>query len=218
MEKIPQIAALEELIQLRRQQTVSFGRAAFAEEHTEEIRREAERLDQLLAAQTALEQVEAALLAFPPLPESVTQSPAPSSEDESKVEPNRRAGYVIDGKTVRRSTVITDEMAGKQVFLTGRGANGRGTWTGDSLIVLEGRIGRTIIHASMNSPARILRGQLATNGAIRVEGETFLVLADLQFKTSSAAAQFLLGRSANGRTEWKLESGETLGVLITKDD
>lgn len=60
---------------------------------------------------------------------------------------------------------------------------------------------------------RVLRSQLLEAGALVVEGDHLLLTQDYVFPSPSAAAALVLGRNANGRTEWKDATGRTLKEL-----
>lgn len=55
-----------------------------------------------------------------------------------------------------------------------------------------------------------LRQELIANGVLRRDGEHFLFTQDYVFSAPSTAAAVALGRSANGRVEWKDSNGRTL--------
>lgn len=55
-----------------------------------------------------------------------------------------------------------------------------------------------------------LRRDLLEQGVIVTEGDHFVFTQDQVFGSPSTAAGVVLGRSANGRTEWKSTSGRTL--------
>jgi hypothetical protein len=51
---------------------------------------------------------------------------------------------------------------------------------------------------------------LITNGVLKPDGEGFAFAQDYVFPSPSTAAGVILGRSSNGRTEWKTKDGKTL--------
>ncbi len=65
------------------------------------------------------------------------------------------------------------------------------------------------IHASM----RELRRALVDKGVLRVDGEVYRLAQDYTFASPSTAAGVMLGRTANGRIEWKDAKGRTLQVI-----
>lgn len=58
-----------------------------------------------------------------------------------------------------------------------------------------------------------LREELIGNGVLQREGDHFLYAQDYVFSSPSTAAAVVLGRSANGRIEWKDAGGRTLKEL-----
>lgn len=58
-----------------------------------------------------------------------------------------------------------------------------------------------------------LRQELIGNGVLQREGDHFLYAQDYVFSSPSTAAAVVLGRSANGRIEWKDAGGRTLKEL-----
>lgn len=58
-----------------------------------------------------------------------------------------------------------------------------------------------------------LRQELIGNGVLQRDGNHFLFAQDYVFSSPSTAAAVVLGRSANGRIEWKDASGSTLKAL-----
>jgi hypothetical protein len=58
-----------------------------------------------------------------------------------------------------------------------------------------------------------LRAQLLANGVMAEENDRLRFTQDYTFTSPSLAAQLVLGRSANGRVDWKDSSGKTLKEL-----
>jgi hypothetical protein len=104
---------------------------------------------------------------------------------------------------------------GAKLLLTGPNANGEGFESDEGFVVLAGAQARTETVESMPSWAVNLRDSLVDAGALlALDGESSLRLAtDYEFKSPSAAAAVLLGRSAAGPIEWKDQSGRTLKEL-----
>ena len=55
-----------------------------------------------------------------------------------------------------------------------------------------------------------MRLRLIQEEVIKKEQEKMIFTRDYLFSSPSAAAMIVLGRSANGRTEWKTVKGESL--------
>lgn len=62
-----------------------------------------------------------------------------------------------------------------------------------------------------------LRQELIANGVLEREGDHFRFAQDYVFPAPSTAAAVVLGRSANGRVEWKDGQGRTLKALQERE-
>jgi hypothetical protein len=104
---------------------------------------------------------------------------------------------------------------GAKLLLTGPNANGEGFESDEGFVVLAGARARSETVESMPGWAANLRDSLVDAGALLgLDDESSLRLAtDYEFKSPSAAAAVLLGRSAAGPIEWKDQSGRTLKKL-----
>ena len=91
-----------------------------------------------------------------------------------------------------------------------RGADGIGEPTSDGFVVFKGSkaAGSTVV--SMTSNFIKLRQKLIEEGVILDKGEFLEFPEDYIFSSPSTAASIILGRNANGLTEWKLKNGMTL--------
>ena len=63
---------------------------------------------------------------------------------------------------------------------------------------------------SIHSYVSDLRSELKSKGVLHEQGDTFQFSQDYLFKSPSTASSVILGRSSNGRTEWKDTKGRTL--------
>jgi hypothetical protein len=61
-----------------------------------------------------------------------------------------------------------------------------------------------------------IRQSLIEQGILIEDGEQLVLTQDYAFDSPSSAAGVLLGRAANGRTEWKNAHGETLKEIQTQ--
>lgn len=98
-----------------------------------------------------------------------------------------------------------------------RGAEGQGEPTSDGFVVLKSSkaAGSTVISMTQNFVT--LRQKLIDEGVIINKGEYFEFSEDYIFSSPSTAASIVLGRNANGLTEWKLSTGVTLKEFETND-
>ena len=91
------------------------------------------------------------------------------------------------------------------------GANGRGLYTQEGFVVLKGSVGRRENVPSMiGTPRERMRDRLLDSGVIRADGEKVVFERDHLFSSPSAAAIALMGRNANGWSDWKTKEGKTL--------
>lgn len=92
--------------------------------------------------------------------------------------------------------------------IAGRGASGKGypANDGDSFIVKKGTRISPDTAESLQATYRNMRDQLIQNNVIVNK----VFVDDYQFESPSAAAAVVLGRSANGRTEWTRLDGRTV--------
>ncbi len=95
-------------------------------------------------------------------------------------------------------------------YLEGLDAAGKGVDQSDGFLVLEGAKARVQAVPSMDTGYGLLRKQLVEQGAFLKEANWYRLAKDHLFSSPSAAAAALLGRNANGRTEWKDSDGVTL--------
>lgn len=91
-----------------------------------------------------------------------------------------------------------------------RGADGQGEPTSDGFVVLKGSKAAGSTVASMTSNFVVLRQRLIDEGVLVDKGEYLEFPDDYIFSSPSTAASIVLGRNANGLTEWKLKDGRTL--------
>ena len=91
-----------------------------------------------------------------------------------------------------------------------RGADAQGELSYDGFIVLKGSKIADSTVPSMPQGFKRLRDELIESGAINNSTGEYTLSEDYLFASPSTAAMIVLGRSANGLTEWKLKDGTTL--------
>ena len=91
-----------------------------------------------------------------------------------------------------------------------RNANGIGKTTSEGFVVFENSQVANPVTNSYPKPMQKLRNILIANGVIVKEQDKLILKQDYLFNSSSSAAMIIMGRSANGLTEWKMKSGKTL--------
>lgn len=98
----------------------------------------------------------------------------------------------------------------RELFLKAMGIDARGVDGSEGFVVRAGS--RAVKREVPSCQAHIveLRRLLVEQGVFSADGETYRMTQDYTFNSPSTAAGVLLGRSANGRVEWKDARGHTL--------
>lgn len=91
-----------------------------------------------------------------------------------------------------------------------RGANGIGKTTSEGFVVFESSQIADPMTNSYPETMQKLRDTLISESVIVKEQDKMILKLDYLFSSSSSAAMIIMGRSANGLTEWKMKSGKTL--------
>jgi len=112
--------------------------------------------------------------------------------------------------------VIAAKAAAEEVprlHLQGAQSSGYGRDTADGFIVEAGSIARPTETKSLPPFVRGIRAKLLTEGALAADAAGLKLTEDRAFSSPSTAAMVLLGRPANGRTEWSDSAGRTLKAI-----
>lgn len=88
-----------------------------------------------------------------------------------------------------------------------------GMETSDGFLVRAGSTAVKESNPGIHPYMEELRTALLSNGVLKAEEKHLLFQQDYVFSSPSTAAGVLLGRAANGRTEWKTPNGTTLKQL-----
>lgn len=91
-----------------------------------------------------------------------------------------------------------------------RGADGQGEPTSDGFVVFKNSKAAATIVNSMTSSLVTYRQKLIDEGVLNDKGEYLEFSDDFIFSSPSTAAVMVMGRNANGLTEWKNKVGKTL--------
>ncbi|QDU39196.1 GIY-YIG catalytic domain protein [Maioricimonas rarisocia] len=105
---------------------------------------------------------------------------------------------------------IVKSDAAAQFFLKGKEAEATGELVEDGFVVRAGAIGRKEITPSAEDVVKAARSKLLESGVLLEENGCLKLTQDFLFSSPSGAAETLLGRTANGWTEWKTAEGLTL--------
>ena len=108
---------------------------------------------------------------------------------------------------------MTIDAAEKPIFHLARGgSSGSGHRHDSGFLVFGGAAGRAEVVPSFETHNYMsLRNALLADGTLEVEGDRATLTRDYLFSSPSAAAGVLMGRAANGKTEWRHDTGVTLG-------
>ncbi|MDO9551373.1 GIY-YIG nuclease family protein [Rhodonellum sp.] len=112
-------------------------------------------------------------------------------------------------KTKQKQAIFTIKAA--------RGADGQGEPTSDGFVVFKGSKSAATTVNSMNPNYLITRQKLIDEGVLINKGEFFEFSEDYIFSSPSSAAVMIMGRNANGLTEWKQKDGTTLKDYETNE-
>jgi hypothetical protein len=104
-----------------------------------------------------------------------------------------------------------------RLHLVGKDTRAEGTETSDGFVVFAGSLGRVTAVPSIHAYGAQLRKAFLAKGTFVVEGQHLRLTEDYVFPSPSTAAMVLLGRTSNGRIEWKTADGRTLKDLQTAD-
>lgn len=146
---------------------------------------------------------------------SIPQLPTLSEADQADAE-----GFLVDLllclPVVGVSFFEKPKISGKkshELYLRAKGIEARAQETAEGFVV---RAGSQAIKCEVPSIQRYLselRRSLLTQGVLEDAGEVYRFTQDYIFDSPSSAAGVILGRSANGRTEWKDGHGRSLKEL-----
>jgi hypothetical protein len=111
------------------------------------------------------------------------------------------------------STALAAPAAARTLYLSAKGVKASGQETTDGFLV---RAGSAVVKSevpSCHAYIKELRAALVENKALEAAGDRYAFTQDYVFASPSTAASVVLGRSANGRIEWKTKDGRTLKQL-----
>ena len=143
---------------------------------------------------------------------NVPQLPALSEADAADAE-----AFLLDlllclplmGAPFFEQTVPTPNK-GRELLLKAKGIEARGADTAEGFVVRAGSQAVKEEVPSIHPYLVELRKTLLAQGVLVPDGPVLRVTQDYAFNSPSTAAGVLLGRSANGRTEWRDAKGRTL--------
>lgn len=110
----------------------------------------------------------------------------------------------------------TNSVQQETLYIEAKGIQSRGYESSQGFVVLSGSQAMLEEQPSAATHARgavELRTELKESGVIKVEGNSLVFTQDFSFSSPSTAASVILGRAANGRTEWKDKQGRVLKAI-----
>lgn len=143
-------------------------------------------------------------------------TPAPLEADCLEIFDTGQILLATLGFPIFDSVAKTDagKKADEVFYCKSSGSDGRGLYTQEGFVVLKGSVGRKEnVPSIVGTRDERFRLKLIKTGVMREAGETVVFEKDHLFRSPSAAAVALAGRTANGWFEWKTKDGKTLDAV-----
>ncbi|WP_369900859.1 GIY-YIG nuclease family protein [Bacillus manliponensis] len=114
---------------------------------------------------------------------------------------------------------VHGELSEQETFICkGKEACATGEYTDDGLVVYKGSTANIEeARTAVGSWVSNMRTKLLNSGVLEQKENVYIFTSDYVFSSPSAAAAAVLGRRANGWTEWKDKDGRTLDELKRKN-
>ena len=128
--------------------------------------------------------------------------------DNTKLLVNSLGYKVFDG--IEENFKSKNEEKNMFYIKAARGASGKGIILSDGFAVLKDSVIANPTSKSMSSNLLNIRDKLLNDGII---DKNYTFVKDYVFTSPSLAAAIIMGRNANGRTEWKTKNNKTLKML-----
>ena len=103
-----------------------------------------------------------------------------------------------------------------RLFINAKGLMAEGYESTSGFVVCEGSQAALEAVPSMKTHVRgmyEIREKLISTGVLGLKGNSYRFTQDYSFSSPSTASAVAMGRSANGRIEWKNKSGKTLKAI-----
>lgn len=129
----------------------------------------------------------------------------------------QKPGGQAASRSDERSSSDEQSPASTRLYLTGQDTKAEGVVTASGMVVYAGALGRMTkvpsLHSRSGRTVNRLREEMRDKGLLVEEGGRLRLTKDYEFSAPSTAAGVLLGRTSNGRVEWKSADGTTLKDL-----
>ncbi|MDT0686213.1 GIY-YIG nuclease family protein [Autumnicola psychrophila] len=122
-------------------------------------------------------------------------------------------GFKIFEELRENSQTIEEEIDNTFCINSTRGANAKGQLTNEGFVVLKNSQIAGSVTKSFPKNWLSFRQSLVEDGVIQNINNSLTFVQDYLFSSPSAAAAIVMGRSANGLTEWKLADGRILKAV-----
>lgn len=118
---------------------------------------------------------------------------------------------------IRETKTTKHEKQRTFMIKAARGANAKGIPTSSGFVVFkDSEIATTIVNSMTESFIK-LRDKIIHDQIIIEKDKKLVFSRDYEFSSPSTAAVMVMGRNANGLTEWKLADGKTLKEFETEE-
>lgn len=111
------------------------------------------------------------------------------------------------------SALPVNKVPEKRLYIISKGVEAQGAEMPEGFVVRAGSGAVKGEVPSCHAYLKELRVTLVENGVLKRSGNGYVFSQDYVFSSSSTAAGVVMGRSANGRIEWKTKDGKTLREL-----
>lgn len=118
---------------------------------------------------------------------------------------------------IRESKTIKQEKQRTFEIKAARGANAKGIPTSSGFVVFKDSEIATSIVNSLAESFKKLRKKFIDEQIVIEKDKKLVFSRDYEFSSPSTAAVIVMGRNANGLTEWKLSDGKTLKEFETEE-
>ncbi|MCQ4139835.1 GIY-YIG nuclease family protein [Chryseobacterium sp. EO14] len=119
-------------------------------------------------------------------------------------------GYKIFEELIHENQTFEEQEKNTFYIRATRGANAKGQITNEGFVVLKGSQIADTVTTSLNQSIINFRQRLIDEQKIINTHNKLIFTEDYLFSSPSTAAAIVMGRSANGLTEWKLSDGRIL--------
>lgn len=116
---------------------------------------------------------------------------------------------LFEGKRENQNKIINEA---EEFTLTNprENANAKGIPTSEGFVVFKGSVLSSSTTPKIPFGLNKVRDELIKNGKAILKGSNYVLTEDVVFNSPSQAAGVILGKSANGLTEWRINSGLNL--------